>query len=70
MTVDDVRNTLPLVDDNVYMDQFDCYISPEDFVTRFEGAELTCASLSEYQNATPGWIQQFEKWRDDGVMPA
>ncbi len=71
MTLDEIKNTLPINEyGNVYMELFDCEIPPEDFLARFKGAELACASLSAHVNATPGWIQQFEKWRDDGIIPA
>lgn len=69
MTVEQVENTLPINDEgNVYMELFDCYISPEDFISRFEGAELTYDSLYNHPNSTTGWKIQFEEWYKKGII--
>jgi len=71
VNIENVMLILPINDEGmVVLELYSSIISPEDFVMRFDGAELTCTSLSAHQNATPGWITQFVKWRDDGVIPA
>lgn len=69
MTVEEVRSILPLDEsENVVMDLFSCYISPNDFVERFDGANLTHASLTAHANATDGWRAQFDAWKADGIL--
>lgn len=69
MTLQEVT-TLPMTGDNtnLFLGLFNCQISPEDFLTRFEGAELTHSSLSVHPNTTDGWKLQFDQWLKDSIL--
>jgi hypothetical protein len=69
LTVENVKNTLPLdTDGYVYMELYGCVILAEDFVSMFEGAELTFESLFNHPNATEGWKNQFVAWHDQEIL--
>jgi hypothetical protein len=69
MTVEEVKSTLPLDDmGNVYMELFDCFISPEDFISRFGESELNYDSLIANPNTTTGWKMQFDSWHEQGII--
>lgn len=69
MTIEEVKNTLPTDENgNVFMEMFECYISPKDFITRFEGVELTHANLIAHPNTTTGWKTQFDDWQSKGII--
>ena len=69
LTIENVKTTLPLdTHENVYMGLYDCVISLEDFVNRFNGATLDHASLIAHTNITTGWKNQFDQWKVDGVL--
>lgn len=69
MTIEEVKNTLPLNEmGDVHMEKYNCFIPVGDFVDRFNGADLTYNSLSSHANATSGWKDQFQQWQTDGVI--
>jgi hypothetical protein len=70
MTIEEV-NTLPKDPYGlgyVYMELYGCMISPEDFITRFDGATLSYDDLYNHTNATEGWKNQFDDWKEQGIL--
>jgi hypothetical protein len=71
MTVEKVKTNLPQDPygmENVWMDLYNCMISPEDFIAKFDGAELTFDSLYNHPSASTGWKKQFEAWKDQDIL--
>ncbi|GAB4073665.1 hypothetical protein GCM10028778_11680 [Barrientosiimonas marina] len=71
MNVEKVINTLPTDEDNnVVMELYNCFISPEGFIKRFDGngASLSYEWLYNHKKTTPTWKNQFESWKEQGLI--
>lgn len=69
MTIDDVKSILPLDSmGDVFMDKYNCSITVDNFVSKFGDSQITCDSLSLNQNATVSWKDQFQAWKNEGVI--
>lgn len=76
MTSDDVKQQLssiivpsPIIDgeDSIQLDARQ-FISVNNFVSMFDGADLTVASLTQHPNCTDGWHAMFLTWQAQGFL--
>ena len=59
---------LPHIYGDIFLDEFNAYISDEDFLSKFKGAEFNYSSLAKHEKTTPSWGSQFLKWKRDGIL--
>lgn len=70
MTTRNIKETLPYDDESeiIKIDEYNNYIHVNDFIHLFEGAKLTHQSLVNHDNATDGWKNQFNIWKQDDIL--